>query len=124
MNPRQFLQVGGAVLVVVGLLGFFLIGPTASDSIFGSSWWFDNGENYAHLIIGIVGLIAAYTISAGAQKSLVMLLGVIGVIVGVYSIFSPSLFGANLENPADTILHLAVGAWALYAAKGGRSMMM
>ena len=123
MNPKQFLQVGGAVLVVVGILGFFLIGPTAEASIFGSSWWFDNGENYAHLIIGIVGLIAASMLSASSQKSLVMLLGVVGIVVGIYSIFSQNFLGANLENPADTILHLAVGAWALYAAKG-KGMMM
>jgi hypothetical protein len=29
----------------------------------------------------------------------------------------PNTFGlANLENPADNLLHLVVGAWALYAA--------
>ena len=123
MNPKQFLKIGGAVLVVVGILGFFLIGPTADASIFGSAWWFDNGENYAHLIIGIVGLIAASMLGASSQKSLVMLLGVVGIVVGAYSIFSPSFLGANLENPADTILHLAVGAWALYAAKGRGSMI-
>jgi hypothetical protein len=37
MNPRQFLIVGGAVLVLVGVLGFVgVIGPTPSDSIFGA----------------------------------------------------------------------------------------
>ena len=123
MNPKQFLKIGGAILVVVGILGFFLIGPTEDASIFGPSWWFDSGENYAHLIIGIVGLIAASMLGASSQKSLVMLLGVVGIVVGVYSIFSPSFLGANLENPADTILHLAVGAWALYAAKKGSGMM-
>jgi ABC-type transport system involved in cytochrome c biogenesis permease subunit len=124
VNPKQFLVIGGIVLAVVGILGFInILGPTADASIFGSAWWFDNGENWAHLVLGIVGLLAAFTLPAGAQKSLVALLGIIGVLVGLYSLFSPNFLGANLENPADTILHLAVGAWALYAAYGkGKSM--
>ena len=117
MNPKQFLIFGGAVLVLVAVLGFFgIIGPTADKSIFGAGWWFDNGENWAHLILGVVGLISAFALPAGAQKALVMLLGVIGILVGLYSIFNQSFLGANLENPADTILHLAVGAWALFAS--------
>jgi hypothetical protein len=34
----------------------------------------------------------------------------------VYSIFEQQFLGSNLENPADTLLHLAVGAWALLAS--------
>ena len=126
MNPKQFLQIGGAVLVLVGLLGFFgIIGPTADQSIFGGGWWFDNGENWAHLVIGVVGLIAAFAFPDSLQKPLVMVLGVVGVLVGLYSVFTPSFLGANLENPADTLLHLAVGAWALWASWGkGSSMAM
>lgn len=116
MNPRQFLIVGGAVLVLVGILGFVgVIGPTAQDSIFGEPWWFDNGENWAHTVIGAVGIIAAFVLPASAQRALVLLLGVIGVLVGIYSIFTQEFLGSNLENPADTLLHLAVGAWALLA---------
>jgi hypothetical protein len=117
MNPRQFLIVGGAVLVLVGILGFVgVIGPTAEDSIFGDPWWFDNGENWAHTLIGVVGIIAAFVFPAAAQRGLVLVLGVVGVLVGVYSIFEQQFLGSNLENPADTLLHLAVGAWALLAS--------
>ena len=52
------------------------------------------------------------------QKTLVLLLGVLGILVGLYNFVSPSLLGANLESPADLLLHLVVGAWALYAALG------
>jgi len=117
MNPKQFLLIGGIVLLVVGVVGFLgIIGPTPEQSVFGNGWWFDNGENWAHTILGIVALLAAYTIPANMQKPLVVVLGVIGVLVGLYSIFSPSFLGANLENPADTLLHLVVGAWALWAS--------
>lgn len=124
MNPKQFLTWGGIILVLVGVLGFVgVIGPSAEKSIFGSNWWFDNAENWAHLIIGVVGLIAAFAFPASAQKPLVMLLGIIGVLVGIFSIFNQKLGGANLENPADTILHIVVGAWALWASMGKKKMM-
>lgn len=107
------------VLVLVGVLGFIgVIGPTANDSLFGSTWWFDNAENWAHLLLGIVGLIAAFTFPPSLQKPLVMVLGIVGVLVAVYNIFSHKLGGANLESPADLILHLVVGAWALWASMG------
>jgi hypothetical protein len=124
VNPKQFLIIGGIILVLIAILGFVgVIGPTASQSIFGSHWWFDNGENWAHLVLGAVGLIAAFAFPASVQKFLVVLLGIVGVLIGIYSIFTPSFLGANLENPADTILHLAVGIWALCAAFKKPAMM-
>ncbi|MBI2623653.1 MAG: hypothetical protein HYW65_03725 [Candidatus Liptonbacteria bacterium] len=124
MNPKQFLRIGGGVLVLVGILGFVnVLGPTPEASIFGAGWWFDNGENWAHLIIGIVALIAAYALSAEAQKPLVVVVGIVAVLVGLYSILvGESFLGANLENPADSILHLVVGIWALIASRGREGM--
>ncbi len=120
MNSKQFLMIGGAVLLLVGILGYInVIGPTPDKSIFGSFWWFDNNENLAHTVLGVVGLAAAYVLPAMYQKYLVILLGVIGILVGGYNLFSTSLLGANLESPADMVLHLVVGAWALYAALMG-----
>ena len=125
LSPQGFLKVGGTVLVLVGILGFIgIIGPTA-DSLFGSSWYFDNAENWAHLVLGVVGLVAAFAFPASLNKFIVMVLGVVGVLVGLYSLFgSTTLLGAGLENPADTLLHLVVGAWALLAGfkKDGASM--
>ncbi len=124
MNPKQFLIIGGAVLVLVGVLGFVgVIGPTAAKSMFGSTWWFDNGENWAHLILGVVALIAAFTFPAGAQKPLVMLVGLLGLFFGVYNLFNTKFLGTNLESPADTILHFVVGIWALGASMMGKKGM-
>lgn len=124
MNSKQFLLYGGIVLVVVGVLGFFLIGPTADKSIFGDAWWFDNGENWTHLVLGIIALLAAYSVPASAQRPLVMILGLIGVLIGLYSLLiSQTFFGANLENPADSLLHLVVGAWALWASMNKKGVV-
>src|SRR5690349_5427445 len=108
MNPKQFLLIGGIILVLVGILGMVgVLGPSASQSVFGNSWWFDNGENWAHLIIGVIALIAVYTLGASMQKQLTMIVGVIGVLVALYGWFvAGNLWGASLENPADNLLHL------------------
>ncbi len=125
MNSKQFLQIGGLVVVLVGVLGFIgVIGPTAEDSIFGEGWWFDNGENWAHLLLGVVGLIAAYVFPASLQRPLVMLLGIVGIFFAVYNVFSTTFLGTNLESPADLLLHLVVGVWALWASRKKESGMM
>ena len=124
MNPKQFLTIGGIVLIVVGLLGFFgVIGPTPEKSLLGASWWFDNAENWAHLVLGIVAVVLAFAAPMSVQKPITMLVGILGILVGLYSIFSPKFLGANLENPADTLLHLVVGVWALVSTKGKDSAM-
>ncbi|MHB8606267.1 MAG: hypothetical protein ACYDCK_13535 [Thermoplasmatota archaeon] len=127
-TPSQFLYVGGAILLVVGIVGFFgIIGPTPAQSIFGSTWYFDNPENYAHTVLGIVALAAAFALRGdergvvGVRRWLVFALGVVGILVGVYSIATPSFLDANLENPADSLLHLAIGGWALAASIPGES---
>ena len=119
LNPKGFLTYGGIILLLVGILGYVgVIGPTPESSLFGATWWFDNAENLAHTVLGVVGLLAAFVLPAGLQKTLVMLLGVVGVLVAAYNVFSTSLLGANLESPADLILHAVVGVWALYASMG------
>ena len=117
MNAKQFLMIGGIILLVVGILGFIpgIIGPTPSQSIFGDTWWFDMGENWAHTILGIVALLLAFAAPTMVQKWITVLLGIIGVAIGVYSFFTPLFLGANLENPADSILHIVIGLWALAA---------
>lgn len=115
MNPRQFLLLGGIALIFLAVLGFAnVIGPTPEESLFGETWWFDNGENWTHLIFGIAALVSAYSLSNAMQKALTMALGVIGILIGLYSLFISQMFmGSNLENPADSLLHLALGAWGL-----------
>ena len=129
MNPKQFLTLGGIVLALVGILGMVgILGPTQDTSIFGGNWWFDAGENWAHLLLGIVALIAAFAVGANVQKPLVLVVGVVALLVGVIGFFLsssvPNFLGANLENPLDNILHIIVGAWALLAWRGAKNQGM
>lgn len=124
MNSKNFLMIGGIVLIVVGLAGMAgIIGPTPEQSMFGSMWWFDDAENWAHLILGIAGLAIALAIPM-LQTPVTVVVGLLGLLVGVWGFAMPNFLGANLENPSDNILHLAVGAWALLSWKMGRKSGM
>ncbi len=121
--PTLFLKVGGAVLLLLGLIG--LIG------VFNNVSWFnlDAGENIAHIVLGVVGLGFGFFVKdANINKWLVVILGVTGLVIGLGGFFlsgstfangafaKPNFFGvANLENPADNLLHLAVGIVAFLA---------
>lgn len=127
-NPKTFLWVGGIVLLVVGILGFVgVIGPMSENSPFGAAWYFDNGENIAHTLLGLVAILAAFVLAANLQRLLVIVVGVVGLLFAAYSGFVEENFFdlAMLQNPADTLLHILVGLWALASAflgKGEQSM--
>lgn len=125
LTPRGFLQWGGIVLGVLGIVGFLGI---FSESAY-PSFWLDTGENVAHLGLGIIALAALYvpglnTALAPYYKWIVALVGVLALFFAVYGLIqpagtsaSPNTFGiSNLENPLDNLLHLVVGAWGLWAA--------
>lgn len=123
-TSTNFLKFGGLVLVVVGLLGFVgIIGPTSSQSLFGAFWWFDNYENVVHLLLGIVGLVVAFALPMSLHKPVTLLVGVLALFFALYNLFSVNFLGANLESPADLVLHTVVAAWALYSSLGNKSSM-
>lgn len=93
------------------------------------AFWLDAGENWTHLLLGVVALAAVYlpglnTSLAAYYKQIVVLVGIIALFFGLYGFLVagspvPNTFGvANLENPLDNLLHLVVGVWALWAAYG------
>jgi hypothetical protein len=125
MNPKQFLQFGGAILAILGVVGLLPVFTKANTPWF----WLDTGENVAHIVLGVVAIAAAYVLKdASLQKWLVAVVGVVALFFGVYGFVvagaaEPNTFGiSNLESPADNLLHLVVGAWALYAAFMGRQV--
>ncbi len=125
LSSKGFLQVGGVVLILVGLLSYILPG----GALLGEAWWFDGAEGIAHLTLGVVAIAAAYVLPANLQKPLVVVVGVVALLFGVYGFVLPAgsmtkynLGVANLENPLDNILHLFVAAWALYASLVSKAM--
>ncbi|MGH2358747.1 MAG: hypothetical protein ACRDGJ_12205 [Candidatus Limnocylindria bacterium] len=123
MYPRLFLIVGGAVLLLLGIVGYIGVFNETSTPWF----WLDSGENLAHTVLGVVALAAVYvpglnTALAPYYRAIVILVGVIALFFAVYGFIQsgaaePNTFGlANLENPADNILHLVVAIAAFGAA--------
>jgi hypothetical protein len=125
VNPKQFLLIGGIVLLALGIVGFLGV---FSDTK--SAFYLDTGENVAHTGLGIIAIAASFVIPEGsAQKWLVAAVGILALFFGVYGFLvagntPPNTFGiSNLESPADDILHLVVAIWALAAAFFPRGVM-
>ncbi len=125
MNPRQFLILGGAVLLLLGIVGFLNVFNRESTPFF----WLDNAENIAHTFLGVVALAAVFVPGlnnalAPLYRWIVILVGVLALFFAVYGFLQagapePNTFGVtNLENPADNLLHLVVAIWAFVAAFG------
>ena len=125
MNPKQFVLIGGIVLLALGIVGFLGVFNDTK-----SAFYLDQGENVAHTGLGIIAIAAAFLIpDAMLQKWLVAVVGITALFFAVYGFMvagntPPNTFGvSNLESPADDILHLVVGIWALAAAFLTRGQM-
>jgi hypothetical protein len=115
MNPKQFLQIGGVVLLLLAVIGFIM--PTI-----GTFLHFTAAENWAHLVLGIVALALAPMEVGDLKKWVVVLVGLIALYFAIAGFMVagkplPNWYGvASLDNPVDNLLHLVVGVWALLAA--------
>lgn len=120
-TPTGFLRYGGIVLLLVAIVGF--LGIFNSFSFFS----LDTGENYAHLVLGVVGIGVGFGLkNAGLNKLLTLALFATALVFTVWGLLlpdggalkdgafaKPNFYGlANLESPADSILHLVVTLWA------------
>ena len=127
VNPRQFLIGGGIVLLLLGIVGFLNVFSESGTPAF----WLDQGENIAHTFLGVVALAIVFVPGlnnafAPLYRWVVILVGLLALFFAVYGFLqpagssaNPNTFGvANLENPADNILHLVVAIWAFIAAFG------
>lgn len=122
-SPRGFLMAGGIVLVLLGVVGY--LGIFTKEAF--PAFWLDNGENVAHIGLGLIALAALYvpglnSALAPYYRWIVLLVGVIALFFAVYGfVVAGDTSGANtfnlanLESPADNILHLVVAAWAFLA---------
>ncbi len=124
MYPRLFLSAGGSVLLLLGVVGYAEIFTEAASPTF----WLDDSENLAHTALGIAALAAVFVpglnrVLAPHSRAIVGVIAVIALFFAAYgflqppgSSLEPNTFGiANLENPADNLLHLVVGIVAVAA---------
>lgn len=124
MNPKQFLQIGGVVLILLAIVGFL------APNIGGAALYFDSAENWAHLVLGIVALVLAPMAIGDLKKWVVVIVGLVALYFGIAGFMvagnaAPNWYGITNLEMIDNVLHLVVGVWALAAAfMGGKSSMM
>jgi hypothetical protein len=122
--PRLFLSAGGSVLLLLGVVGYANVFTEAGSP----SFWLDGTENLVHTVAGLVALGALVVPGRGAgtaphQRWIVGLIAAVALFFGAYGFLlppgsgaHPNLFGvANLESPADNLLHLVIGITAAAA---------
>ncbi|MBI3618621.1 hypothetical protein HY213_01130 [Candidatus Peregrinibacteria bacterium] len=114
MNPKQFLQWGGAILLLLAVVGFLGIS-------FGDYLYFDKAENVAHGVLGVVALVLAPLPLGDLKRWVVVLVGLVALYFGVAGFMvasnsAPNWYGITNLEFLDNIVHLAVGVWALAAA--------
>lgn len=115
-NTQKILAlVVGAVLTLVGVVGFFT-GKTLL--VFG----INPLHNIVHVATGILGLSAGFSESASYSVQYNKWLGVVYVIVAVLGFAAPDLMTSLLNvNVADNILHLVLGVVLAGVGFGAKS---
>jgi hypothetical protein len=117
VRPRQFLLLGGTLLVILGLAGVAgLLGSISQASLFNPPYRI----NWFHLMFGIVVFAIAFAGGRTLQSAMTLAAGGLGSTLGL----SGLLFGSyaakrynmpELADPSDHFAHLTVGVLALWA---------
>jgi hypothetical protein len=120
---KQFLTWGGAIMIGLGILGLIgVLGPTASGSIFGSGWFFDMGQSWVNIVVGVIAMLSAFVLDTGSRRWIAGIIGILGLIVGILGFVLPSSFsvilGPNPENLVSNLFYLVLGVWGAWATWG------
>lgn len=108
MSAKNAALLLGAVLTVVGILGFVM--PSPLLGIFAT----DTNHNIVHLLSGVIGLWCAMS-SPSASKTFLMVFGVVYALVAVLGFVTASpLLGLITVNSADNWLHVVIALYSLY----------
>jgi hypothetical protein len=125
-TPRGFLTWGGAMLLLLGVLGYLgVLSRSTTPQL-----WLDDTEKVVLTVLGVGSL--AITIIPGISsvfqpfhRWIVVLLGLAALFFAVYGFYvagdtsGRNTFGvANLESPVEVLLFLAIAGWALVAGWG------
>ncbi len=128
-TPQLYALLTGAVLVALGIIGFFYESKFTSDEavrdeVFG--WFAVNGwYNTLYIVVGALGLLAvpsamysrAYSLAAGI---VFVALTIIGFSIGS----GDSIFSILPVNTGGNVLHLVIAVLGFLAFAGSYSTMM
>lgn len=120
MNKQQFLLLSGIILTTLGILGFFLFGPTHYSSILGDFFWLNKTESYLHLFLGLILLLSFFKLKNPLYiKLLIIFVGALSLVVSVLGFLRvdfiiPHIGQTWVRNPSDSIMHLVLSFWAFW----------
>ncbi len=121
LNTQRFLMYGGAILLLLALVGYIGLGPTANNSLFGSAFYLDQAENLGHLVAGVFAL-SVWKLAKTDRwlRTWSGILGVLALVVAVvgflnFNVSTPNAGGANFEL-VDNIIHLGLALWGFWVA--------
>lgn len=116
-------RVSGIALAAVAALGILMSAVGLGD-LLGGFLSFDWTHNVVHVLLAALALgIGFSSVPATVSKGLAKVVGVVYVGLGVVGFFAGAvaaldgLLGLHLEI-GENLVHLAIGAWGLYAGFG------
>lgn len=115
MNAKVYSKVFGVVLLLVGIVGFFMNPLMGMD--------LSKRHSVVHLVTGALFAFLGFTdADASLTKNLVLLFGIVYTVLGVWGFFTPQMFPFFRIYFTDTMInciHLVVGIAGLAAAMMG-----
>ncbi len=114
MLARQYAQIVGVVLILLGVVGLLL-----GDELFLGILNIDLLEDIVHLLSGgLLAYVGFGRTDGGTVRTVVGVVGVVYLLVGILGFIVPTLFGLipNGYTIFDNLVHLALGVLALVVA--------
>lgn len=110
---RQYAQIVGVVLLLLGVLGLVL-----GDGILAGALNIDLTEDLVHLVIGALFAYLGFArVEGSLVRTVVGVVGVVLVLVGIVGFIDPRGFGLIPSGwtVVDNIIHLLLGALGIAA---------
>jgi hypothetical protein len=120
---RLFATLGGAGLVIFGIVGFFYsasFGSPGEVSQMLGAFAVNGWSNALHILTGVIGLIAADYASRRYSLGIGLLYAVLGF-WGFTLGSGEAILGFLPVNTGDNLLHLAIGALGMLAWRATES---
>jgi len=123
---KYLLTIGGYIVALLGFFGLVhILGPSANNSIFGSSFYFDTAGAWSYLVFGVLGAIVGYAWNQTWLRWIVGIVGAYVLVLGIVGLFmSSGVFLGMHWALANAIFNIVIGIWAVLGVWGSQMYMI